>query len=205
MKIKSSILVLLCTVMLVGCTDNKENSSAPQGNNNQQEQLKDNPANEESDTTSDNKDSEDTESASKDSSEDIIKLKIYTLNDEDTETKEVFSEIELDNNKPLKDKLNDLCLALQKDFFKEGNALIRLEGIDSNGVATVNLVNSVEGAWNKHFAGSTGGYISQMTIIDTLLQKDYDGEWIKGLKILIDGESGLDKYDHAPFEESYNR
>ncbi len=91
---------------------------------------------------------------------------------------------------------------MQKEYFKEEEATIVLESIDSNGIATINLVN--QDAWRPHFQGSTGGIISQSTIIETLLQRGYEGEWIKGINVLIDGKS-QEVFDHASFNDTFYR
>jgi len=134
--------------------------------------------------------------------EKIIELKIYTVDEDDTEKIVELKTINIKEDSTLEQKLNELCLILQKEYFQEEEATIVLQSIDSNGIATINLVN--QDAWRPHFQGSTGGTVSQSTIIETLLQRGYEGEWIKGINVLIDGES-QEVFDHAPFNDTFYR
>jgi hypothetical protein len=131
-----------------------------------------------------------------------IELKIYTVDVDDTEKIVELKTINIKEDSTLEQKLKELCIILQKEYFKEEEATIALQSIDSNGIATINLVN--QDAWRPHFQGSTGGIISQSTIIETLLQRGYEGEWIKGINVLIDGKSE-EVFDHAPFNDTFYR
>lgn len=194
MKIKASIITILFSLSLVGCSNNIDNKPNEQKPIQNQEQTNNNTEikNKEDKKEIENKNEKD-------------EFKIYTLNYNDTDKKIEFLSLKIDESKSLEDKINELCIALQKEYFKEGSAKIMLKGIDEKNIATINLVNEVPDAWAKHFAGSTGGYISQTTIVETLLQKEYKGQWIKGVKVLIDGKDSQDIYDHAPFGETFYR
>ncbi len=202
MKIKVSIIAILFSLSLVGCSNNIDNKQNEQRHVQNQEQTNNS-------TKIKNKEDKSNKEGESNKYEDDKKeeseFKIYTLDYNDTDKKIEFLSLTMDESKSLEEKLNELCIALQKEYFKEGNAKIILKGIDEENIATINLVNEVTDAWSKHFAGSTGGYISQTTIIETLLQKEYKGKWIKGLKVLIDGKDSQDIYNHAPFGEIFYR
>jgi len=192
MKFKFSILVMMFSLMLVGCSsksienDNLKNNSSE--NNEVQKSI--------------DSDKKEIDEANKVDEEKNIELKIYTVDEDDTEKIVELKTINIKEDSTLEQKLNELCLILQKDYFKDEEATIVLESIDSNGIATINLVN--QDAWRPHFQGSTGGIVSQSTIIETLLQRGYEGEWIKGINVLIDGES-QEVFDHAPFNDIFYR
>ncbi len=198
MKIKASIIAILFSLSLVGCSNNIDDKSNTQEPTQNQEQTNNSNKVDESNKYEEN--NEANENKNKEA-----EFKIYTIDSDDTNKKIEFLSFKIDESKSLEEKLNELCIALQKEYFKEGNAKIMLKGIYEDNIATINLVNEVSGAWASHFAGSTGGYISQSTIIETLLQREYKGEWIKGVKVLIDGKDSQDVYDHAPFGETFYR
>lgn len=203
MKFKFSILVMTLSLMLVGCS-----SKSTENNNLQNDSSKNNKVQESIDSDKKEIDKEGIDKANKvDKSKDLkeeknIELKIYTVDVDDTEKIVELKTINIKEDSTLEQKLNELCIILQKEYFQEEEATIELQSIDSNGIANINLVN--QDAWRPHFQGSTGGIISQSTIIETLLQRGYEGEWIKGINVLIDGKS-QEVFDHAPFNDTFYR
>ena len=47
-----------------------------------------------------------------------------------------------------------------------------------------------------YFQGSTGGYFTTLTLIETFLQRDYEGEWIDGVEFYYEGSPVSDEWDH---------
>ena len=125
-------------------------------------------------------------------------MKIYTADPDDTNKIIEFMPLQILEDSSLEEKLSDLCIYMQKEYFQEGEAKIFFEYINNNGIAIINLVNKK--AWDRHFQGSTKGAVSKATIVETLLQRQYKGEWIKGIKVLVDGKSDND-FDHASFDK----
>lgn len=220
MKIKMGLLALVLSTILVGCSnskiENSDNTSKPNIEENiEQEINKENIENSDKNNASLNEKKEETiekseeinteninnENSKKENKEEI-NFKLYTFDSEDTDKKIVLKNIHnINKDDTIENKINALLLSLNKDYFKDEKANIQLESI-KDGIATINLVD--ENAWRQHFQGSTGGYINQKTIVETLLQRDYDGEWIKGVDILIDGKK-QEVFDHASFEEIFYR
>lgn len=130
-----------------------------------------------------------------------VAFTIYTLDVEDTNNVKAFKTINIEESKSIKDKLDMLCKSLKEDYFKDENIDIVVQGIDEKAIATINLVN--KDAWHNHLQGSTGGIITEQTIVKTLLQKSYSGNWIKGITILIDGE--VPEFDHAFSKNTFMR
>lgn len=191
MKIKLGILTIILSLTLVGCSNLNQEIDESDTNKQQTNISNENDTPKNDDSKEDQKQEEKT-----------IDFKIYTIDADDTEKILEFETVKLKESSTIEDKLNELCTTLQKDYFKSEDAQIKLESIDKDNIATINLVN--EEAWSPYFQGSTGGLISEGTIIETLLQKEYKGEWIKGLRVVIDGEE-KQVFDHAPFMGVYNR
>lgn len=198
MKLKIGILVAMLSMMLVGCTN--EATKDPQDNTSNGNEVQENTGSEnekeDGNKDSENKGNENTKE------ETTIDFKIYTADVNDTDKIIDFETIKLKENTSVEEKLKELCAALEKDYFKDENAKIVFKSIDEKNIATIDLVN--QEAWSQHFQGSTGGMISQATIVETLLQREYSGKWIDGLNVLVDGTSE-ELFEHAPFIGTFNR
>lgn len=231
MKFKISLLALILSTTLVGCSNLKEsnnelsqdsssvsdttidksNSSnnvsdsqnvTPQEDNTIEDEFKSN-NNQVEDTQPEFESNINQDNIEKDSNKpDYENFKLYTLDVNDTDKILEYENISLDKNLSVNDKITELLLALEKDYFQDDKANIYLESIDNNGIATINLVN--EASWRPHFQGSTGGQVSQKTIIETILQRDYTGDWINGVNVIIDGKK-QEVFDHASFNATFYR
>lgn len=223
MKLKVSLLALMMSLTLVGCANQSTTTETKKDNNQVQENIdspKDNATdenNQSDDTQKEDQDKEQTENTQdkkeepkknlngqddkKEEKSETTDFKIYTAKEEDTDKIVEFETIKIKNSASKEEKINQLISALKNDYFKDDVQMV-LQSIDNNGVATINLVDQQK--WAKHFAGSTGGAISQAAIIETLLQRDYQGDWIKGVKVLVDG-SDEEVFDHAPFIDVFYR
>lgn len=223
MKLKVSLLALMMSLTLVGCANQSTTTETKKDNNQVQENIdspKDNATddNNKSDDTKEEVEAKQEAKTDQDKKEEPKKnlngqedkkeeksettdFKIYTAKEEDTNKVVEFETIKIKNSASKEEKINQLISALKDDYFKDDVGMV-LQSIDNNGVATINLVDQQK--WAKHFAGSTGGAISQAAIIETLLQRDYQGDWIKGVKVLVDG-SDEEVFDHAPFIDVFYR
>lgn len=223
MKLKVSLLALMMSLTLVGCANQSTTTETKKDNNQVQENIdspKDNATddNNKSDDTKEEVEAKQEAKTDQDKKEEPKKnlngqedkkeeksettdFKIYTAKEEDTDKIVEFETIKIKNSASKEEKINQLISALKDDYFKDDVGMV-LQSIDNNGVATINLVDQQK--WAKHFAGSTGGAISQAAIIETLLQRDYQGDWIKGVKVLVDG-SDEEVFDHAPFIDVFYR
>lgn len=195
MKLKISVIAMAFSLMLTACSNEKDIKE--EGITNKAEIQE----NIQSQENSDSNKVDSSESVDSDKDENI-EFKIYTADVDDTEKIVEFKTINLKKDSSIEEKLNELLVTLKQDYFKDDKVNILLESVDSNNIATINLVD--EQAWSQHFQGSTGGSISQAAIIETLLQREYEGDWIKGVNVLIDGKK-QEVFDHAPFEEIFYR
>ena len=110
----------------------------------------------------------------------------------------------------LKKKLETLAKVLSETHFDNlPIQVVRIEEIDKKKIAIVNLKESAENqgitnyeklvgkTWTTlYMQGSTGGTVTQTTLIETLLQREYKGQWIDGVKFLYN--NGPCYYEHAP-------
>lgn len=111
----------------------------------------------------------------------------------DTYEQEVADQINVKNDLPLKEKLEIVADALSEAVF-EGLGIevsdITLEG--GKQIATINLTekdNEQDMAWDTiYFQGSAGGSITFVSLRDTFLQGEYNGQWIDGVRFLYENE-----------------
>ena len=75
-------------------------------------------------------------------------------------------------------------------------ALFNLDELGNN--ATDITFDKYEGInWiNNYFAGSAGGSVTEYTLITTLLQRNYTGEWIDGIEFTY--KNSKIEFDHVP-------
>lgn len=134
--------------------------------------------------------------------ETVGKFKIYSK-DINTDKEIILEEFgfykEVDT---IEKKLNVIASKLSSGEFKIlPIELMEIEEIDGKKVATFNLKENEENigetdlskysspSWaNDFFQGSAGGGWTCYTLQTTMLQPDYDGEWIDGVRFLYNGE-----------------
>lgn len=135
---------------------------------------------------------------------DDIMLKLYTAN-VDTLAKEEIGKIAVTvdsegNIQDLPEVLDILANELSKQVFE--GLTIDIEDIkivDGKKVAVINLKedSNLSVGWEANFLqGSTGAAITNITLKETFLQKEYTGEWLDGIQIFYEGQSP--EFDHMP-------
>lgn len=114
--------------------------------------------------------------------------------DANTNKKKVIANIKINDNLSIKDKLNIVIKEVSKLQFQ--NAPIELTKIDNN-IAYINIKEDKENKlWsNRFFQGSTGANITSYTLVESLLQRDYEGRWIDGIYITYEGRTDVE-FDH---------
>lgn len=70
-----------------------------------------------------------------------------------------------------------------------------IETVKNKKIAVVNLSGDTA-AWNESMQGSTGGQITEYTLIENVLQREYKGYWIDGVKFTLNGKEL--QSEHAP-------
>ncbi|WP_252224169.1 MULTISPECIES: hypothetical protein [unclassified Clostridium] len=198
--------VLMLSIALVGCSSKNSTTNTKQEDNtvvensktdnNENDVKKDNPAENSKDEKNDNK--KETEAFS-----------IYTEDADSMELKEI-STIELNKDLSLEDKLKQLSKSLSEKVFDSlPIEVTSIDTVDGKKIATINLDESAANKgvtsnadlkkpnWvaNK-LQGSTGGEISENSLLETFLQVKYKGEWIDGVKFLYKNEPI--EFEHTP-------
>jgi len=109
----------------------------------------------------------------------------------------------------LRKKLETLAEVLSEAYFDNlPIQVVRIEEINKKRIVIVNLKESAENqgiadynklvgkTWTTHYMqGSTGGTITETRLIETMLQREYQGLWIDGVKFLYN--NGVCDYEHA--------
>ena len=116
----------------------------------------------------------------------------------------------------IKKKLEALAKVLSEVYFDNlPIQIVKIKEIDNKKIAIVNLKESavnqgvtdytklVGKTWTTlYMQGSTGGTVTSTRLIETMLQKDYIGEWVDGVQFLYNG--GTCYYEHAPSLKDIN-
>ncbi|MDF2878825.1 MAG: putative lipoprotein [Clostridia bacterium] len=133
-------------------------------------------------------------------------LPLFT-GDSDTYDKKQYETIEITPETTIEDKLKLIADHLSKTQFDGLPIEIqKIETIDGKKIAIINLQEknaSAEGAqapknWMNYLnAGSTGSAITLITLEESFLQKDLEGDWIDGIKIIHEGQA-IEEMDHFP-------
>ena len=133
---------------------------------------------------------------------------IYSANI-NTYKKQIDAYIFIPKEIELKQKLNSLAKILTEVYFDNlPIQIVNFEDINKKKIVVVNLNETLENqgildssklkgyTWYKYFQGSTGGTITSTRLIETILQRDYSGQWIDGVKFLYNNK--VCNFDHTP-------
>ncbi|MDF2593192.1 MAG: hypothetical protein K0S75_2658 [Clostridia bacterium] len=133
---------------------------------------------------------------------------LYTA-DSYTYEKRIEAYIYIPKETALKRKLEILANALSEVYFDNlPIQIIRIEEVEKKKIAIVNLKESainqgitdyeklVGKTWTMlYMQGSSGGTITETRLIETMLQREYQGQWIDGVQFLYNNETC--DYEHA--------
>ncbi|WP_294133337.1 hypothetical protein [uncultured Clostridium sp.] len=196
-KILACIVISCVAFGAVGCADKNtdpennsnivsENLDNQQSNDNQEEDIVDN---QESIKT--------------------IELLLYSK-DVNTDEQVIVGEVEVNEDLSLEEKIEKLSKELSEKVFDNlPIEFVKINDIEGKKIALFNLdelgnnakditFDKYEGInWiNNYFAGSAGGSVTEYTLITTLLQKNYTGEWIDGIEFTY--KNSKIEFDHVP-------
>lgn len=128
------------------------------------------------------------------------KFNIYTLNIE-TEDIIIKKQIEISKSQSIDKKIEVLVDSLSKENF-EGKK-IKFNGIkneEGKKIAYFDLADTNEkDSWFSYFQGSFGAFSTKISIIETLLQRDFEGKWIDGIKLTYNDK--FEEFDHINFDD----
>ena len=138
-----------------------------------------------------------------------IEMMLYSK-DVNTDQQVIIGEVEVNEELSLEEKIEKLSEGLsEKAFDNLPIEFVKINNIEGKKVALFNLdelgnnatditFDKYEGInWiNNYFAGSAGGSVTEYTLITTLLQRNYTGEWIDGIEFTY--KNSKIEFDHVP-------
>lgn len=114
------------------------------------------------------------------------------IGDVDTYKPVVKDIIELKDTGTVEERIQTLADSLSETFFSgKPIELMKIEEQNGKQIALMNLKNKEgeEHSWERSaFQGTAGGTCTQISLIETFLQREYEGEWIDGVQFLNEGE-----------------
>ncbi|MGL4760632.1 MAG: hypothetical protein ACRC6T_11925 [Sarcina sp.] len=89
-----------------------------------------------------------------------------------------------------------LSVVSDKCFDGKSISLIAIETVGDKKVAVVDLKGE-DSYWNQRMQGSLGASITEHNLIKNILQEDYEGYWVDGVRFTINGKS-VEDTGHIP-------
>lgn len=133
---------------------------------------------------------------------------LYSM-DANSEEEVILGTIAINKNITLKEKLEKLSEALSEEAFSSLPLnLMEIKNVDGKERAvfnfeeegtnqnTDNFTEYIGKIWYGCFQGSTGGRITEYTLEETLLQRDYTDKWIDGIQFTYKNKTVA--FDHVP-------
>lgn len=138
-----------------------------------------------------------------------IEMILYSK-DVNTDEEVIIGKVEIKEKLTLEEKIEKLAYELsEKAFDGLPIQLVKINNVEGKKIALFNLdelgnnakditFDKYEGVnWiNNYFAGSAGGSITEYTLLTTLLQRNYIGEWIDGIEFTY--KNSKIEFDHVP-------
>lgn len=119
-------------------------------------------------------------------------LPLYSANI-DTYEQVIDSQIYVPKNAAKEKLIEEITKVLSRRVFKLPMEFVGIEDYYGAKIAVINLKESTESiddlTWKgQYFQGSTGSNITSTTLKETYLQRDYEGDYIDGVKFLYEGK-----------------
>jgi len=88
--------------------------------------------------------------------------------------------------------------------------VLRVQNLRGKQIAIVNLPEPENAPWDKlqwhgYFQGSSGGGITQNTLVMTFLQRGYPGKWIDGVQFYYNSKPFSGDWDHIDMKDAFYR
>lgn len=120
--------------------------------------------------------------------------------DENTYEREVLKEVSIEDDLSLEERLEVIADNISQEQFEGlGIELSKIEEEDGKKIGVINLTekpNDTDASWLEgYFQGSTGGIVTTVALEESFLQKEYNGEWIDGVRFLYNDEKL--QFDHV--------
>jgi hypothetical protein len=134
---------------------------------------------------------------------------IYGMNEQATDI-EVQDYVKVSKGTSIQDSLDSIADHLSTQYFSD-NGIYVGEIIDKNNkkMVTIDLKenenSTPETAWMTHyFQGSAQANATQSTLVESFLQRQYQGEWIDEVTFYYEGKP-LEELDHINLSQSFLR
>ena len=127
------------------------------------------------------------------SNENSVVFKLYSADDM-TGEKLVVGDVHVKEDLSLDEKLTELTAALSKKVFKLPMVYKGIEDVFGQSIAVIDLMESdkedAKVSWSGlYFQGSTGGMVTSVALTESILQKEFLGAWVDGVKFLYEGKN----------------
>ena len=201
-KILVGIVVSCVAFGTIGCAE--KNTTTENNSNIVSEDLNNQESNDNKEDNVEITDNENNQESIK-----TIEMMLYSK-DVNTDEQVIIGEVEVNEELSLEEKIENLSEGLsEKAFDNLPIEFVKINNIEGKKVALFNLdelgnnatditFDKYEGInWiNNYFAGSAGGSVTEYTLITTLLQRNYTGEWIDGIEFTY--KNSKIEFDHVP-------
>ena len=201
-KILVGIVVSCVAFGTIGCAE--KNTTTENNSNIVSEDLNNQESNDNKEDNVEITDNENNQESIK-----TIEMMLYSK-DVNTDEQVNIGEVEVNEELSLEEKIEKLSEGLsEKAFDNLPIEFVKINNIEGKKVALFNLdelgnnatditFDKYEGInWiNNYFAGSAGGSVTEYTLITTLLQRNYTGEWIDGIEFTY--KNSKIEFDHVP-------
>ena len=201
-KILVGIVVACVAFGTIGCAE--KNTTTENNSNIVSEDLNNQESNDNKEDNVEITDNENNQESIK-----TIEMMLYSK-DVNTDEQVIIGEVEVNEELSLEEKIEKLSEGLsEKAFDNLPIEFVKINNIEGKKVALFNLdelgnnatditFDKYEGInWiNNYFAGSAGGSVTEYTLITTLLQRNYTGEWIDGIEFTY--KNSKIEFDHVP-------
>ncbi|MEE0931454.1 hypothetical protein [Clostridium sp. D43t1_170807_H7] len=201
-KILVGIVVSCVAFGTIGCAE--KNTTTENNSNIVSEDLNNQESNDNKEDNVEITDNENNQESIK-----TIEMMLYSK-DVNTDEQVIIGEVEVNEELSLEEKIEKLSEGLsEKAFDNLPIEFVKINNIEGKKVALFNLdelgnnatditFDKYEGInWiNNYFAGSAGGSVTEYTLITTLLQRNYTGEWIDGIEFTY--KNSKIEFDHVP-------
>lgn len=125
-------------------------------------------------------------------------FKIYDVDSNTYELVEPY-DFSVKSNESLNKKVDMIVKEIMDRWFVGLEYKTSITKEDNKQIVVIDLVDKgidTPNGWYSKFQGSTGGRINSKRIINNIIQKDYKGEWVQGVKVLYNGQKA--EFEHAP-------
>ena len=95
------------------------------------------------------------------------------------------------------ENIKKILSTVSSEYFDNKDIELKtIDTVDNKKIAVINLTGD-EKYWNQKMQGSAGGQITEYTLIENVLQRDYKGYWVDGVRFTLNGKE-IEDNGHIP-------